>query len=181
MVALSRERVTKDWWGASFNQISGHNTIRNQAYWVCLSVLSCTSPKYDHPWEMWRWTGEDFFCPFFPCSFLWSGKKVHFSDYILFLQVLCPSFLSKKKNFSRCVGSYWVSHWNIPILGHIGARTPYITALSSFLEIQQFYLWHQTKPATSFMIWFRELLRVCIGLRLVHFSGRAPGWRLRSS
>ena len=72
------------WWGASFNQISGHNTIRNQAYWVCLSVLSCTSPKYDHPWEIWRWTGEDFFCPFFPCSFLWSGKKSSLSDHILF-------------------------------------------------------------------------------------------------
>ena len=27
----------------------------------------------------------------------------------------------------------------------------------------------------------QELLRVCIGLRLVHFRGRAPDWRLRSS
>ena len=27
----------------------------------------------------------------------------------------------------------------------------------------------------------QELLRACIGLRLVHFRGRAPDWRLRSS
>ena len=48
----------------------------------------------------------------------------------------------------------------------------------AFVLALESHLCHRTGIPFEALV---SMLRVCIGLRLVHFSGRAPGWRLRSS
>ena len=48
----------------------------------------------------------------------------------------------------------------------------------AFVLALESHLCHRTRILFEALV---SMLRVCIGLRLVHFRGRAPDWRLRSS